>query len=111
MALASARENFREAFGPDRAATFVLGDGLTDLVSDSAELVLCNPPFHQQSVVGDFIAQRMFRDAKRVLQKGGELWIVGNRHLGYHNALKQLFGNVTLIDSNKKFVILKSRKV
>jgi 23S rRNA (guanine1835-N2)-methyltransferase len=110
MAVASAIENFRQAFGIEYPATFQLGDGLANVESDSADLVLCNPPFHQQSAVGDHIAQKMFSDSQRVLKSGGELWIVGNRHLGYHKSLKQIFGNVTLIDSNKKFVVLRAIK-
>ena len=70
--------------------------------------VLCNPPFHQQQVVSDHIARQMFRDARRVLREGGELWVVGNRHLGYHKTLKRLFGNATLVASNRKFVILRA---
>lgn len=111
MAVASAQENFIAAFGADHPATFQVGDGLTDFNANSADLILCNPPFHQQSTMGDHLAQRMFRDSKRVLKTAGELWVVGNRHLGYHKSLKQLFGNVTLIDSNKKFVVLKTIKV
>ena len=110
MAVASAKENFAEAFGTSHPATFQVGDGLSDFKDGSADLILCNPPFHQQSTMGDYLAQRMFRDSREVLKTGGELWIVGNRHLGYHKSLKQLFGNVTLIDSNKKFVVLKARK-
>ncbi len=46
----------------------------------------------------------MFKDSHRVLKKGGELRIIGNRQLAYHIKLKRLFGNETLIASNDKFV-------
>lgn len=72
--------------------------------------MLCNPPFHQQQVVGDFLAWRMFTQAKAALTKGGELWIVGNRHLGYHLKLKRLFGNAEQVAATPKFVILRSIK-
>ena len=49
--------------------------------------------------------------AKRCLQYGGELRIVGNRHLDYHHKLKKLFGNCTLIASNQKFVVLRAVKM
>jgi 16S rRNA (guanine1207-N2)-methyltransferase len=52
----------------------------------------------------------MFCDAKRCLQVGGELRIVGNRHLDYYQKLKRLFGNCTTLASNQKFVILKAVK-
>jgi 16S rRNA (guanine1207-N2)-methyltransferase len=110
MAAASARENFNRVFGATRAAVFRVGDGLEDFAPASADLVLCNPPFHQERAVGDQIAQRMFRKAREVLRPGGELWVIGNRHLGYHVLLKRLFGNVELIASNARFVILRVRR-
>jgi len=35
---------------------------------------------------------------------------VGNRHLNYHVKMKRVFGNAELVASNKKFVVLRSRK-
>ncbi len=52
----------------------------------------------------------MFTQAKTALAKGGELWIVGNRHLGYHLKLKRLFGNAEQVAATPKFVILRSIK-
>ena len=105
MAVASAQENFRNAFGNSKSATFQVGDGLTDFTSASADKVLCNPPFHHQHTIGDHLALSMFKDARRVLRKGGELWVIGNRHLNYHISLKRLFGNCALITENSKFAI------
>ncbi|NQD94767.1 methyltransferase, partial [Pseudomonas sp. CrR25] len=86
------------------------GDGLAEQAPDSLDLVLCNPPFHQQQVVGDFLAWRMFQQARAALVKGGELWIVGNRHLGYHAKLKRLFRGVEQVAATPKFVVLKAIK-
>lgn len=106
MAVASAKENYLRAFKTEDSATFNVGDGLNQFDPNSADIILCNPPFHQQSTVGVHLAQRMFIDSKRVLKSSGQLWIVGNRHLGYHKTLQKIFNHVELIDSNKKFVIL-----
>ena len=110
MALASAKQNFMSAYSESRQADFYAADGLADFEPDSADLILCNPPFHQQQTVGDYIAQQMFRQSFHVLQKGGELRVIGNRHLGYHASLKRVFGNVEQLAANSKFVILKSIK-
>jgi len=110
MAIASAEANFRAAFAQARDAEFRVGDCLQDVADNSQNLVLINPPFHQQHSVGDAIAWRMLKDARRVLEQDGELRVVGNRHLGYHAKLKKLFGNCETIASNKKFVILKAVK-
>lgn len=109
MAVQSARDNWQAALG-ERPVTIRAGDGLAEQPPRSLDLVLCNPPFHQQQVVGDFLARRMFQQAFQSLRKGGELWIVGNRHLGYHVRLKQLFGNCTQIAATPKFVVLKARR-
>ena len=70
------------------------------------DLILNNPPFHQDQVVGDFIARAMFEDASRYLNEDGMLVVVGNRHLNYHRILRRWFKRVSLIKSNAKFVVL-----
>ncbi|WP_068829146.1 methyltransferase [Pseudomonas sp. BMS12] len=109
MAVQSAEENWHAALGA-RPAIFRAADGLAGQEPDSLDLVLCNPPFHQQQVVGDFLAWRMFQQARAALVTGGELWIVGNRHLGYHAKLARLFRGVEQIAANPKFVVLKASK-
>jgi 16S rRNA (guanine1207-N2)-methyltransferase len=70
MAVASAEESFRPAFG-ERQAQFRVTDALAGIPRGSADLILNNPPFHQENVVGDQIAWRMFREAKEVLRERG----------------------------------------
>ncbi|MDD2722672.1 MAG: methyltransferase [Methylovulum sp.] len=108
MAIASAEENFRQALGDYRIAGFRVGDGLTAEETASADIILCNPPFHQQNTIGDQIAISLFKESRRVLRKNGELWVIGNRHLNYHITLKRWFDNVSAVASNTKFVILKA---
>ena len=107
MAVQSARENWCAALG-ERPVEIRAADGLSDQAPHSLDLVLCNPPFHQQQVVGDFLAWRMFQQAHRALVPGGELWIVGNRHLGYHAKLGRLFGRVEQVAAHPKFVVLRA---
>ena len=109
MAVCSAKENFTQAFG-NRSAEFCVTDGLTTFKPESIDLIVCNPPFHQQNTVGNQIASSMFKQSYRVLRKAGSLWVIGNRHLSYHIDLKRLFGNCQEIASNKKFVIWQVKK-
>ncbi|QHG63287.1 methyltransferase [Pseudomonas putida] len=109
MAVQSAQENWQAALG-ERLVTVLPGDGLAGVEKQSLEVVLCNPPFHQQQVVGDFLAWRMFQQAREALVVGGALYIVGNRHLGYHSKLARLFRGVEQVAATPKFVILKARK-
>ena len=111
MAVDSAKANISKNL-PDQIerCEFSINDCLADVEPNSVDLVLCNPPFHQQNATTDHIAWQMFRDSHRVLKKGGELRIIGNRQLGYHIKLKRLFGNEKLIASNDKFVTLSAIK-
>jgi 23S rRNA (guanine1835-N2)-methyltransferase len=109
MAIESARENLKTS-GLGNTVQFQAMDCLQFLDSNSADLILNNPPFHQQHATGDAVAWRMFNDAKRVLRKDGELIVVANRHLAYHLKLKKIFNNCETIANNKKFVILKAIK-
>ena len=111
MAVESAKLNFKTAFKENnRQATFIASNCLGTLEENSVDLILCNPPFHQNHAIGDHIAWQMFNDAHKVLKKEGELWIVGNHHLAYHAKLKTIFGGYSVVNSNKKFAIMFSRK-
>ncbi|MER5505529.1 methyltransferase [Streptomyces sp. NPDC002766] len=109
QAVASAEATYR-ANGVPGHAEFRVGDGLAGVPDGSVDLVLNNPPFHSHQATTDATAWRMFTGAKRVLRPGGELWVVGNRHLGYHVKLKRLFGNSRLVASDPKFVVLRAVK-
>lgn len=108
LAVESARKSWKaNGFAPDQGR-FIVNDCLTGFPPHSADLVLCNPPFHQGETIGDHIARRMFQQAHQVLRIGGELRIIGNRHLDYHVRLKQLFGGYRLVANDTRFVILSS---
>ena len=105
-AVASAETNFRKSLGENHSAEFLVDDCLENYDSAPFDLILNNPPFHQQRVVSDEVAWKMFLHSRQHLRQGGRLRVVGNRHLAYHAKLKKLFGNVKTIASNRKFVVL-----
>ncbi|MCP4291551.1 MAG: methyltransferase [bacterium] len=109
QAVACARENADSHDGLSSRVSFDVSSGLQDLQASAYDLVVCNPPFHQAQAVGDQIAWGMFHQSRRILKPGGRLLIVGNQHLGYHIKLERLFGNCTVVASNKKFVVLQAR--
>ena len=104
------------------ARATMLANGLTDRVSvvrddalrgqrdSSAELIVLNPPFHIGSSVHAGIALKLFADAGRVLQPGGELWTVWNTHLGYRPALSRLVGPTQQVGRNAKFTVTVSTR-
>ena len=105
MAIASAKYNYQQE-NKSTKASFLLSNCLDQYSGAKVDLVLCNPPFHQAHSIGDQTAWQMFTQSRDKLIKGGELWVVGNRHLAYHAKLKRLFGNCRTIAANKKFVVL-----
>ncbi|MFD6034416.1 methyltransferase [Streptomyces griseoincarnatus] len=107
QAVASAQDTYR-ANDVNGHAEFRVGDGLAGVPSGSVDLVLNNPPFHSHQATTDATAWRMFTGARRTLRPGGELWVVGNRHLGHHVKLRRLFGNSEVVASDPKFVVLRA---
>lgn len=108
-AVASARDTW-VANHDDRRARFLAVDLAGGVTNGSVDVVVINPPFHDQHVVGDETARRMFAEADRVLRPGGRITVVGNRHLGYHRPLRRRFSDVAVVASNPKFVVLSGRK-
>ncbi|XAW89178.1 methyltransferase [Vibrio sp. CDRSL-10 TSBA] len=112
MATESARQNLQSNLQGERNVSCITNNCLDGFEANSTQLVVCNPPFHQQQAITDHIAWQMFCDSKHVLSKGGKLLVIGNRHLGYDVKLTRLFGRsqVKTVASNKKFVILQAIK-
>ena len=110
MAVESSISNFLSVFNETREAEFLQTDCLQGVADKSVSLILCNPPFHQNNAINDDIAWQMFTESKAALAAKGELWVIGNRHLGYHAKLKHLFGDCDVVASNKKFTLLKATK-
>lgn len=74
------------------------------------DVIVCNPPFHQAHSRHDQIAFDMFKGAQSVLKPGGELWVVGNRHLGYHIPLSRLFKQVIPVRSDAHYTVFRCIK-
>ena len=116
MAIASAKMNIEKNM-PDKLkqCEFLVSNCLDEYLRTpandaSVDIVLCNPPFHQQNTITDHIALQMFKDSKRILKHGGELRVVGNRHLDYPQTIKRLFGHYKVLASDRKFSILSATK-
>lgn len=108
-ALDSARQNWINNELPHTAVT-CHSNGLNGVNKEiSFDLVLCNPPFHQDNTVTETIARKLFADAKAHLSEIGELWVVANRHLPYSKTLNTLFRSVDVVSKHPKFVVLRCR--
>lgn len=102
-----------EAAGVTDGAHFMQSHSMAALpkkLKREVDLVLCNPPFHQNNAITEEIAWQMFKDACQFLSLQGELRIVANRQLNYMVKLKKLFSSVDIIARNKKFSIYRATK-
>lgn len=116
QAIKASELNFVEWSGADHIdanktqAQFRVDNALEQQDEEPVDLIICNPPFHQQNSVSTTMAMTLFKDALRCLTKRGEVWVVANRHLGYHVVLRRLFKNCRVVASNDKFVLLRAVK-
>ncbi|MFC9998739.1 class I SAM-dependent methyltransferase [Nocardia sp. NPDC127526] len=83
-------------------------DAMSTVPDNSADLVLCNPPFHVGAAVHTGSAIKMFQQAGRVLRPGGELWTVYNTHLNYRGVMERLVGKTDVMGRNRKFTVTRS---
>jgi 16S rRNA (guanine1207-N2)-methyltransferase len=99
-----------EANGLADRVSVVRDDGLKSRPDASADLIVLNPPFHVGATVHTGLADRLFRDAARVLRPGGELWTVYNSHLAYRPTLESVIGSTREVVRNTKFTVTSSRR-
>jgi 16S rRNA (guanine1207-N2)-methyltransferase len=99
-----------EANGVSDQVTVARDDAMSTVPDGSAELILCNPPFHLDNAIHGGAALKLFEAAGRVLQSGGELWTVFNAHLDYRPNLRTLVGKTEVVHRDPKFTVTVSRK-
>lgn len=88
--------------------TVVRDDAMSSAPDNSADLVLCNPPFHVGAAVHTGSAIKMFTATGRVLRPGGELWTVYNTHLNYRGVVQRIVGRTEVMGRNRKFTVTRS---
>ncbi|MEC3916858.1 class I SAM-dependent methyltransferase [Nocardia sp. CDC160] len=88
--------------------TVLQDDAMSTAPDNSADLVLCNPPFHVGAAVHTGSAIKMFQQTGRVLRPGGELWTVYNTHLNYRGVMERMVGKTDVMGRNRKFTVTRS---
>ncbi|GAB3529792.1 class I SAM-dependent methyltransferase [Arthrobacter monumenti] len=97
-----------EANGLSAQIRAVRDDAMSSFDDASADLVVCNPPFHIGASVHAGAALKLFDAAARVLRPGGELWTVYNSHLRYRPGLEKTVGPTEQLGRNPKFTVTRS---
>lgn len=88
----------------------VADDVAGSLAEASADIVLLNPPFHDDAALRTDTAHRMFAAAHRLLRPGGVLWCVWNSHLRYRAALERTVGPTEQVARDPKFTVTRSTR-
>lgn len=99
-----------QAHGVGAQVSALLADVGAGIPDGGADVVLCNPPFHDRAALRTDTAHRMFAAAGRMLRPGGELWCVWNSHLQYRPALERAVGPTTQAARDRRFTITVSRR-
>lgn len=94
----------------DPRVEFIWSDART--LSDSGDLdfVVMNPPFHDGGAEDRRLGQAFVRKAAGLLKKGGNLWLVANRHLPYEADLKAAFRRVTPLGDGGGYKLFEAMK-
>jgi 23S rRNA (guanine1835-N2)-methyltransferase len=111
LAIASAQGNAKRIF-PQQQRQFLFhhGDGLLAYRGEPVELILCNPPFHQEHTVNELAGQHLLLQCGRHLQPGGRLCLVANNNLNYLPTLRRVCHRVERLASNARFNIFLAHK-
>lgn len=77
----------------------------------SADLIVCNLPFHAGTAKDSSPAIEMIRGAAQVLRPGGEMWTVFNSHLPYRTALRAWVGPTEVQAQDRHYTVTGSQRL
>lgn len=78
-------------------------------ITDTYDLILCNPPFHKGVGTDYSFIETFARDARRHLSKGGAVYMVCNTFLSYEKKLELAGFSVSVAVDNGSFKVLLAR--
>ncbi len=104
-ALEAARGNV-----PDARAAFHWADARAWTPEAPADLVICNPPFHEGRRADPSLGAAFVGAAARVLAPRGALMLVANRHLPYEPALDEAFAAHEEVGGDAAFKVIRAER-
>lgn len=95
------------------AANGMMGEALaSDVYSALAgrrfDLIVSNPPFHQERAIDYGPAARLILEAPTHLRPGGELRLVANAFLPYPDLLERAFGGFEVLADDRRFRVYRA---
>lgn len=104
--LASRRTLERNALADSK--TSIVQSDVFSYVAGTFDLIVSNPPFHKGVGTDYSFIETFARDAKRHLNKGGEVWIVANSFLPYKDTLDKHIGPTEIVADDNKFRVYRT---
>lgn len=101
-----------------RTAALAGARGVRAVPSDIAEavrgerfdVVLSNPPFHVGKITSLDVPLQFIEQSWESLKPGGSLQLVANRTLPYESAIRERFGNLSVLHDGVRFKVLQAVK-
>ncbi len=82
-------------------------DNLSIFEDQQFDLIVSNPPFHNDYEIDIQTTLNLFKECRRCLKVSGSLQLVANKHLNYKTHLERTFAVVETVSENQKFIIYK----
>ena len=102
VALEAARENVP-------GARVMLGTSLSDVGTETFDLIVSNPPLHQGIAEDHALLESLVRDAPARLGSGGLLQMVVQRRVPLERLLAEHFGGVQVVAENSRFRVWRAQ--
>lgn len=83
-------------------------DVYSALGDERFDLIISNPPFHQEREIDYGAAGRLIAEAAGHLSKGGKLVLVANVFLPYAAPLERAFGTFEVLADNRRFKVYRA---
>lgn len=78
---------------------------MNPIEEELADLIICNPPFHQKNTNMVDVAFSMIEESYRVLKDGGQLIVVSNKHLGYQKHISSVFDKEVTVFKSSVYIV------
>ncbi|SHM01792.1 class I SAM-dependent methyltransferase [Vreelandella subglaciescola] len=102
-------EACRRTLAENGADGCVLASDVYSALGDERfDLIISNPPFHQEREIDYGAAGRLIAEASGHLTKGGKLVLVANAFLPYAVPLERAFGTFDVLADNRRFKVYRA---
>lgn len=84
------------------------GDVYSSLGERRFDVIVSNPPFHQERSIDHGPANRLIREAPQHLRRGGSLILVANAFLPWPKLLSEVFGDFEVLADDRRYRVYRA---